>query len=167
MGLDVTIVTQSPNFGSSFVQDAVLQNCQRHEWFFCGNAAVAQLGASDLGDSKLKEELMTLPRGVRYVKQHRNMWREYVTPLEANPWYFPGLEKRKAFKALRQIQQRPEYQSPSEEFTAPMERLDRDELSNQAQLPNPAQSPGQEPLARQEELPAREKLSALSSVMVG
>jgi len=110
MGLDVDIMVQNLNFGSSFVQENVLQNCMRHEWFYCGNAAVAQLGAADLGDSKYKEELMALARGVRYVKEHRDIYREYVKPLE-DPWCFPGLAQKKAQKALWQIQKRPEYQS--------------------------------------------------------
>jgi hypothetical protein len=115
-GLDCDLLLQSLNLDSAFLTDGVLQNTQRHEWFFCGNAAVAQAGAADLGDPSYKQQLMQLSRGVRFVKEHGRVHREYVEPLEAEPWHFPGLSKIKAERALRQIQKRTEYQTPSLEL---------------------------------------------------
>jgi hypothetical protein len=65
MGLDFSVLVQNLNFGNSAVTDGVLQNCLRHEWFYCANEAVARAGAADLGDSSYKDKLMTLSRGVR------------------------------------------------------------------------------------------------------
>lgn len=107
-GLDVTILTQTPNFGNSFLNESVLQNTQRHEWMFCGSAAVAQQGAADLGSPDYKERLMKIGRGVRIVKELREVFREYVQPME-RAWSFPGLDEAKAKEALRRIRKRPEY----------------------------------------------------------
>lgn len=146
MGLDITMICQNLNFGSSFVQESILQNCMRHEWFYCGNAALAGIGASDLGSPEYKERLMTLPRGGRFVKHHRRVNFEQVKEL-SDPWHFPGLTEKKTEAAIKQIQQRPEYQdgklvmresfskpkfipAPSNnlpEGSSPLDRLDIDE----------------------------------------
>lgn len=81
----------------------------RHEWFYCANEAVARAGAADLGDSNYKDKLMVLARGVRMVKENRQVFQEYVKPLE-NLWHFPGLGEQKAKEALRRIRTRREYQ---------------------------------------------------------
>lgn len=107
-GLNVTILTQTPNFGNPFVNDSVMQNTQRHEWMFCGSAAVAQQGAADLGSPDYKERLMRIGRGVRIVKDLREVFQEYVPPME-RAWSFPGLDEAKAKEALRRIRKRPEY----------------------------------------------------------
>jgi hypothetical protein len=109
MGLDFSVLVQNLNFGNSAVTDGVLQNCLRHEWFYCANEAVARAGAADLGDSSYKDKLMTLSRGVRIVKENRQVFQEYVKPLE-NLWHFPGLGEQKAKEALRRIRTRREYQ---------------------------------------------------------
>ena len=109
MGLDFSVLVQNLNFGSSAVTDGVLQNCLRHEWFYCANEAVARIGAADLGDSSYKERLMLLPRGVRIVRENRQVFQEYVKPLE-NLWHFPGLGEQKAKEALRRTRSRKEYQ---------------------------------------------------------
>ena len=113
MGLDVTVMDQNAFSGNPIIQKAILQNCMRHEWFYCGDASLAKLAASDLRDSNLAAELMTLPRGVRWIKQHREVWKEHTKPLE-DPWHFQGLGNSKAEQALRRIQKRPEYQSGRE-----------------------------------------------------
>lgn len=110
MGLDITVICQNLNFGSSFVQDSILQNCMRHEWFYCGNASLAATGASDLGSPDYKERLMSLTRGERIVKQHQNVYRQQLKAL-GDPWKFPGLTEKKTEAAIKQIQQRSVYQT--------------------------------------------------------
>lgn len=107
-GLDMDILVQSPNFPGQDILDGVLTNCRRHEWFACGNSAVARMGAQDLGDPDYQAQLLTLEVGERIVKDHGQVFREYVQPLE-DPWAFPGLAARKAQKALEIIYRRPEY----------------------------------------------------------
>ncbi len=106
-GLDIDILVQNPNFPSSFSDD-IFTNCRRHEWYFCGHADVARLGAIDLGNPDYQHELMTLKVGERFVKQNHRVWKEYVELLE-EPWGYPELTQLKALRALEQIRCRPEY----------------------------------------------------------
>ncbi len=110
MGLDITVICQNLNFGSSFVQDSILQNCMRHEWFYCGNASLAAMGASDLGSPERKEQLMSLMRGERIVKQHQDVYSQQLKAL-GDPWLFPGLTEKKTESAIKQIQQCSVYQT--------------------------------------------------------
>ena len=111
MGLDIDILVQAIDAGSSFITDGILQNCLRHEWFYCGNAAVAKAGAADLGNSEFAEQLMNLRVGERFVKEPRRVHRKYVKPLE-DLWTLHGLAEQKAIRVLRDIRKRPEYQNP-------------------------------------------------------
>jgi hypothetical protein len=111
MGLDWHVLVQSLNFQSSYVTDAVLQNCTRHEWFYCANNAVAQQAAADLGDSDYRGLIRQLATGQRYVKDRNRVFHEQVPPLP-DPWVFPRLNDQKANAFLQQIRQRPEYWSP-------------------------------------------------------
>jgi hypothetical protein len=111
-GLDIHIIVQTPSFPSSEIYDAVFQNCQRHEWFYCANNAVAQLGASDLGDPELRQQLQKLRRGERYVNDHGQTFFEQV-PAMPDPWVLPGLAADKAAEALAEIHKRSEYRKPS------------------------------------------------------
>jgi hypothetical protein len=116
MGLSIHILVQSLDFPSASITTNVLTNCLRHEWFYTPNVAVARKAATDLGDPSYEEQIRSLRVGERIVKDHQNVYREYVEPVD-DPWSFPGLARKKAERALEEIQQGPDYRSP--ELTLP------------------------------------------------
>jgi len=48
MGLDIDVLVQALDFPTEEIRNGVLTNCARHEWFRCGSADVARMGAEDL-----------------------------------------------------------------------------------------------------------------------
>ena len=128
-GLDIHILVQSPSFPNSFIEDAVFTNCVEHHWYFAANDAVAQQAARDLGDPEFRHAVRGLRRGERYVKRLTKVTREQVTPLP-DPWAFPGLSEKKAYKALGEIMKRPEYWSPTSCHESPTNLPEPAESSN-------------------------------------
>lgn len=111
-GLDVHVLVQSPTFANAFVEDGVFTSCIEHHWFFAANDTVARKAAQDLGDPYYRSAIRELRRGERYIKRLNTVTFDRVTPLPP-PWPFTGLSERKAYAALGQILQRPEYWTPT------------------------------------------------------
>lgn len=112
MGLAIHVLVQNMNFPTSDITESLLTNCLRHEWFFAGSAAVIRQAIADLGSKDYEERLRSLRPGERLVKDRdEGIFWEYV-PLLEDLWGLPGLAKKKADRALREILQRPEYRTP-------------------------------------------------------
>ena len=79
---------------------------------------VCRKAGTDLGDRSYADGIRTLKVGERFVKDRHRVYREYVQPLE-DPWGFPGLAKRKAERAIVEIQKRPEYRTPELQVRTP------------------------------------------------
>jgi hypothetical protein len=112
-GLAQHVLTQQLNFPNPAITEGVLSNTLVHEWFGNNSPAVRRVAAADLGDREFADLIRTHRVGECSIKdRHTVVARHYVVPLE-NPWGWPELLKRKGERALREIQLRPEYHTPS------------------------------------------------------
>lgn len=113
LNLHIHILVQSLDFPTADITDAVLTNALRHEWYFNAHEAAVRRAAADLGHKDYEGQIRNLKPGERLVKDRARVFREYV-PLLPDPWGFPGLARKKAEQALREIRRRPEYVAPDE-----------------------------------------------------
>jgi len=112
-GLSQHVLTQQLNFPTPAITEGVLANTLVHEWFGNNSPTVRRVAAADLGDRQFAELIRTHRVGECSIKdRHTVVARHYVVPLE-NPWGWPELLQRKGERALHEIQQRPEYHTPS------------------------------------------------------
>lgn len=125
MGLFFHILIQQLNFPNAAITEAVLANTLVHEWYFNANPAVRRKASVDLGSRDYMNVIGSLKVGERMVKDRDRVYRDYVEPL-VDPWGFEGLAKRKAERALVEIQKRPEYRTPTT----------RGRATNEAKAPN-------------------------------
>jgi hypothetical protein len=128
------VMVQNLNFPSVMLTEDLLTNCLRHEWFFTANATVAHKAAIDLGERDYEQQLRQLKPGERFVKERDRVYREYV-PLLEDLWGFPGLGRKKAERALIEIQQRPEFRTPT--MPAPTESVSQQPTRRRTAEENP------------------------------
>lgn len=127
MGLDCHLLIQTiGGFPTKFVQQNVMANCVRHEWYYNADPAIVSVAAADLGDPSYAERIRHQQVGERCVKDGHRVFSERVPEL-VNPWAYPQLLERYAAESLQTIRQRPEYVTPvpqSEDRRRPTEPPD-------------------------------------------
>ena len=100
-GLDILTLAQTLP-GSTSLQQQLLGNSVRHEWFFHASDSVARAAAADLGDPDYREKIRQLPVGGRWVKHLRDVYFVQGKMLP-DPWAYPGLSEKKAEQFLEEL----------------------------------------------------------------